>query len=143
MTRNVPSAPEVAGRTSGPGWPTYYSRLKWTIIANAVLSAALVATCLALMDHLPATVWNRVGTVGALSLFYLFLAFRLRNGSARALLRLKFSSVVGVIGVLLVIAVPGDGYPLWIRIEQAVQLLLLLHLAYIVYRPAVREHFHG
>lgn len=125
-----------------PGWHDWYLRLRAATIAIAVLSAVLLVGAIATASTLPVTAWNRVAAVVLLSLFYLFLVFRLGRGSSRALRRLHITVIIGIVGVALVVVLPGQ-YPWWMRVEQAVQLLLLLAMGYIIRRPEVRAAFPG
>ncbi|HEX4249436.1 MAG TPA: hypothetical protein VH008_16355 [Pseudonocardia sp.] len=125
-----------------PGWHDWFVRLRACTITIAVLSAILLVGAIATASTLPVAAWNRVAAVVLLSLFYLFLVFRLGRGSSRALRRLHVTVIIGIVGVALVVVLPGQ-YPWWMRAEQAVQLLLLLAMGYIIRRPEVRAAFPG
>ena len=132
----------VASSRAAASWRPWFVRLRAAVIAIAVLAFALLGGAIATAGTLPPTAWNRVGTVAALSLFYLFLVYRLGRGSKAALLRMHISVVIGLLGVAVVVFLPGD-YPWWMRVEQTVQLVLLVFVAYVIRRPQVRAAFPG
>ncbi|KAB8191066.1 hypothetical protein FH608_031040 [Nonomuraea phyllanthi] len=110
----------------------------------AVLSAGLVAATALLHFVAPSlvnpTVWIRAVGVLVLSLLYLRWAARLRGGSRRVYRRLLWVSVAGSLGIAALALLPGTPYPAWVRVEQAVQGVILLALAWVLTRPAVRAH---
>ncbi|ATL66181.1 hypothetical protein [Nocardia terpenica] len=125
-------------------WRPWYNRLRVLVLVNAVLATILLIGAIR-APHLPSQAWNRVGAAFALSLVYIALVFWLNRGvqtSPVALQRLHRSALFGPIGMLIVICVPGE-YPMWMRGEQVVQLLLLLGVVYIVRRPEVDAMFPG
>lgn len=137
MTRPDAIAPTVAPEDLR----RWHGRLVACVAAVAVLSIALLVGAV-VAPNVPTTAWNRVGTVTALSAFYCFLAYRVRSGSARALRRLHISVVIGIVGVAVVVVLPG-AYPWWMRVEQAVQLVLLLAIGHIITRPQLRAGCPG
>jgi hypothetical protein len=108
----------------------------------AVLSAGLVAATALLSVVDPAVVnpvvWIRAVGVLALAGLSLRWAAQLDRGSRGAYRRLLWVSVAGSIGIALLALLPDSPYPLWVRVEQAVQGLVLLALAWTLTRPAVR-----
>lgn len=74
----------------------------------------------------------------ALSVVYVFLLRALFRGRRWAYKRVILLSAAGIIGIITLLATP---YPPWMRVEQALQVLVLAALLYLVTRPAVRAHF--
>ncbi len=140
-TTDTTAIPTTSSQAAA-GWRPWFVRLRAAVIAIAVLAFALLGGAIANAGTLPPTAWNRVGTVAALALFYLFLVHRLGRGSKVAMLRMHISVAIGLLGVAVVVFLPGD-YPWWMRVEQAVQLVLLVFVAYVIRRPQVRAAFPG
>lgn len=102
--------------------------------ANA--SPAQVA---AVRQALEAATWARLVGVVAVSGLYVWRAAALRRGSRGAYRRLIVICVVGVLGIVYLIA--GGRYPVWMRVEQVIQGLVLLAMLAAVLRPQVRERY--
>ncbi|MFI5913698.1 hypothetical protein [Dactylosporangium sp. NPDC051541] len=106
------------------------------------LSAALLAatSLLAVLD--PATVngvvWIRAGGILALSFLSLRWAAQLRQGNRGAYRRLLWVSIAGTLGIAALALLPDSPFPLWFRIEQSIQGLVLLTLALTLLRPSLR-----
>jgi hypothetical protein len=81
------------------------------------------------------------GTVLVISLVTLGLA-ALVGGNAAVWIR---GTIVAAIAIVVIIALPHDGFPVWMKIEQAVVGVLLLAVAIMVGRRAVRQAYakHG
>jgi hypothetical protein len=88
---------------------------------------------------LQAAVWTRVVAVLVVSGLYIWRAFALRRGSRRAYLRLIWICVIGLLGIIYLIA--AAQYPVWMRVEQVLQGLVLIALLYAVTRKEVRYRF--
>lgn len=89
-----------------------------------------------------AAVWIR-GTIVVASAALTFLfARRAANGSARGFLRLRIVSVVMVVAIAAIIAVPGP-FPLWLKIEQGCCGLLLLAVVVAVNGGRLRSLFRA
>jgi hypothetical protein len=84
-------------------------------------------------------VWTRVAGVIVVSLVYLWLVHRLRRGHRRAYLRVIWLSAAGIVGVGYLILL--GQYPVWMRVEQALQALVLATLLWAVTRKEVRYRF--
>lgn len=91
-----------------------------------------------LKDSYSYSVMTRAVVNIALSVVYVFLLRALFRGRRWAYKRVIFLSAAGIIGILTLLATP---YPPWMRVEQALQALVLATLLYFVTRPAVRAHF--
>jgi hypothetical protein len=107
-----------------------------------VLSAGFVAATAVLSVADPAAVngvvWIRAAGVLLLALMSLRWAAQLRRGSRSAYRRLVWISFAGSIGIAALALLPGSSYPLWVRIEQGLQGLVLVALAVTLMRPAIR-----
>jgi hypothetical protein len=97
------------------------------------------ATVDAVRKTLQAAVWSRVVAVLVVSGFYIWRAFALRRGSRRAYLRLIWICVIGLLGIVYLIA--AAQYPVWMRVEQVLQGLVLIALLVAVTRKEVRYRF--
>jgi hypothetical protein len=102
--------------------------------ANA--SPAQVA---AVRQALESATWARLVGVILVSGLYVWRASALRRGSRGAYRRLIVICVVGVLGIVYLIA--GGQYPVWMRVEQVIQGLVLLAMLAAVLRPQVRERY--
>jgi hypothetical protein len=78
-----------------------------------------------------------VGNI-VVSVVYVFLVRALVRGRRWAYRRVILVGFFGIVGLLLVQATP---YPIWMRVEQLLQALVLGLLVYFVLRPEVRAHF--
>jgi hypothetical protein len=86
------------------------------------------------------SLWSRlVGSV-IVSAVYIWRAFALRRGSRGAYLRLYYIAIIGLVGIAYLIFVSTQ-YPVWMRVEQVLQALVLVGLLIAVSRPAVRDRF--
>ena len=93
-----------------------------------------------LRKTLQAALWGRlVGSV-LVSAVYIWRAFALRRGSRNAYLRLYYIAIIGLVGIAYLIFVSTQ-YPVWMRVEQVLQALVLISLLIAVSRPAVRDRF--
>ncbi|GII32468.1 hypothetical protein [Planotetraspora mira] len=113
---------------------------RWTFTllrANVGLSVVFLGLAFLFRDGLDPVVWIRAAGVLLLALLSLRWAARMRDGARSAWLRMLWVSVVGPIGIAALVLLPGP-YPMWARVEQAVQGLLLLGVAWSVTRPQVR-----
>ncbi|HEX4220896.1 MAG TPA: hypothetical protein VHZ97_00890 [Pseudonocardiaceae bacterium] len=84
--------------------------------------------------------WSRlVGSV-VVSVVYVWRTFSLRRGSRGAYVRLYYVAIIGLIGIAYLIFVSVQ-YPVWMRIEQILQAVVLIGLLIAVSRPAVRNRY--
>ncbi|WP_426508433.1 hypothetical protein ACPPVO_58280 [Dactylosporangium sp. McL0621] len=106
------------------------------------LSAALLAATAILSATDPAAVngvvWIRAAGILLLSLLALRWASQLRTGHRGAYRRLLWVSIAGSLGIAALALLPDSPFPLWFRIEQSIQGLVLLTLAATLLRPSVR-----
>jgi hypothetical protein len=86
------------------------------------------------------SLWSRLAGSVIVSAVYVWRAFSLRRGSRGAYLRLYYIAIVGLIGIAYLIFVSTQ-YPVWMRIEQILQAVVLIGLLIAVSRPAVRNRY--
>jgi hypothetical protein len=86
------------------------------------------------------SLWGRLAGNVVVSVLYVWRSFALRRGSRYAYLRTYYIAIIGLVGIAYLIFVSTQ-YPVWMRIEQVLQALVLLALLYAVSRPAVRARF--
>lgn len=82
--------------------------------------------------------WIKLGSMVLLSLIYVWRTSGLKRGSKRPEIRLYYICLVGLGGVGYLIF--GGEYPVWMRVEQAIQAVVLLALLFVVIREHVRSH---
>jgi uncharacterized membrane protein len=83
--------------------------------------------------------WGRVAGVVIVSALYVWRSFSLRAGKRGAYLRLIWICVIGLAGILYLLA--GAKYPVWMRVEQVLQGIVLISLLITVTRKPVRDRF--
>jgi hypothetical protein len=93
----------------------------------------------AVRKSLDGALWGRLGGVVVVSLLYVWRAFALRRGSRRAYLRLQWICGAGLVGIVYLIV--AGNYPVWMRVEQVLQGLVLISLLVAVNRAPVRARF--
>lgn len=84
--------------------------------------------------------WGRIAGNVIVSALYVWRSFALRRGSRYAYLRTYYIAIVGLIGIVYLVVVSTQ-YPVWMRVEQVVQGVVLLALLVAVSRPAVRARY--
>ena len=110
------------------------------LIGFLVMSVLLAAVTFLLRDHVPGAAWGRVIGLLVASPLYLLVANRMAAGRRWAYRRLRVLSVLGTVGIAVLVSVPGP-YPVWMRVEQGVQGLILLALAVVMAQPAIKSRF--
>jgi hypothetical protein len=83
--------------------------------------------------------WGRVAGVVIVSALYVWRSFSLRAGKRGAYLRLIWICVIGLAGILYLLV--GAKYPVWMRVEQVLQGIVLISLLITVTRKPVRDRF--
>ncbi|HEY4459622.1 MAG TPA: hypothetical protein VGN81_35245 [Pseudonocardiaceae bacterium] len=86
------------------------------------------------------SLWGRIAGNVVVSVLYVWRSFALRRGSRYAYLRTYYIAIVGLIGIVYLVAV-STAYPVWMRVEQVIQGVVLIALLVAVSRPAVRARF--
>jgi hypothetical protein len=90
-------------------------------------------------NALQAALWGRVAGVVVVSALYVWRSFSLRAGKRRAYIRLIWICVVGLAGIIYLLA--GAKYPAWMRVEQILQGIVLISLLIALTRGPVRDRF--
>ncbi|HEX3649347.1 MAG TPA: hypothetical protein VHV49_13035 [Pseudonocardiaceae bacterium] len=90
-------------------------------------------------QSLESAVWGRLAGVVVVSLLYVWRAAALRQGKRRAYLRMIWICVIGLFGIVYLIA--AAHYPVWMRVEQVIQGCVLIALLFAVTRRQVRDRF--
>ncbi len=88
---------------------------------------------------LAGALWIRPASVLLIGLIYLRLAGRLRLGRRRTYLRVLLIGVLGCAGAIYLVI--SAQFPVWLRIGQILQAVVLLGLLFAVTRRDVRAHF--
>lgn len=90
-------------------------------------------------DGLQSALWGRLVGVIIVSALYVWRAFSLRAGKRGAYIRLFGICVIGLAGIVFLIV--GAKYPVWMRVEQVVQGIVLISLLVALARKPVRDRF--
>lgn len=88
---------------------------------------------------LGSVLWIRPVSVLVISIIYIRLAARLKTGRRRTWVRVLVIAVAGFLGLAYLVATAE--FPLWMRIGQVAQGLVLLGLLYAATTKDVRTHF--
>ena len=112
---------------------------------GAVLVLSLATLGVAAVVGSDAPVWVRGTIVAVIAVVLLLLARRAAAGSRGAYRRMLIMSTVAPIAVAVIVVLPHDGFPAWMKIEQSVVGLLLLGAAVLAGRRDVRQAYrsHG
>jgi hypothetical protein len=113
-----------------------YGRVRALFVA--VLAISIATLGVAAVVGSSASVWVRDGIVIVIAALLILLAGRAFRGSRAAYLRMRLTATIAPLATLVIIALPNDGFPVWMKVEQAVVGLLLLAAAVMVGRKAVR-----
>jgi hypothetical protein len=93
----------------------------------------------AVRHALQTSLWGKLAATVLVSALYIWRAYALRRGSRGAYLRLYYICIAGLIGIAALIL--GGQYPVWMRVEQGLQAVVLVALIVAVSRPQVRNRF--
>ncbi|WP_214327729.1 hypothetical protein [Nonomuraea sediminis] len=115
------------------------NKLRNLFVAMLVVSVAALGVAAVLGAEWP--VWVRGGAVAAASAWLISLTGQARRGSRSAYLRIRWISMIAPLGIVLIIVAPDSGFPVWMKAEQGVVGLLLIAVAVLVNRPAVRQAY--
>ena len=80
------------------------------------------------------SLWGRLAGSVVVSAVYVWRAFSLRRGSRGAYIRLYYIAIIGLIGIAYLIFVSTQ-YPVWMRVEQILQAVVLVGLLIAVAAP--------
>ncbi len=109
-------------------------------LAHTPSSAHATPQQLALAHHvMQSALWARLAAMVLVSCLYIWRAHALRNGSRGAYLRLYYICVGGLVGVGYLLST--GHYPIWMRVEQGAQAVVLALLLVAVSRRPVRRRF--
>lgn len=122
---------------AAPEFRTIRTLLLGYLLAGAVaLVGAVVMRNHA--DQINSTVWIRAVVVLISAPVFLAITARAARGSAGAFRRLRIVSIFVAVAIAVIVAVPGM-LPLWMRLDQAVCGLLMVGVAVLANRPALRQ----
>jgi hypothetical protein len=116
-----------------------YAWLRALIGAVLVLSIATLGVAAVIGGSAP--VWVRGTIVVAIAILLLAAAKRAFHGSRAAYRRMRVMATVAPVAIVIIVALPHDGCPVWMKVEQAVIGLLLAVVAVLVSRGTVRRAF--
>lgn len=109
-------------------------------LAHAHLPASATPAEIGMLRRtLQTALWSRLGAMVLVAAVYIWRAYALRRGSRGAYLRLYYICIFGLIGIAYLI-IAGQ-YPVWMRVEQGLQAVVLIALIVAVSRPEVRARF--
>lgn len=108
-------------------------------IAHTHLPAGSTVDLDLLRRTLQTALWTRLASSVLVSGLYIWRAFALRRGSRGAYLRLYYIAIIGILGIAYLIF--SGQYPIWMRVEQILQALVLVTLLVAVSRKPVRDRF--
>ncbi|MDR8414837.1 hypothetical protein MTP10_39680 [Nonomuraea sp. 3-1Str] len=118
---------------------TVWARVRALFLTVLIISLATLAAAPLLGANW--VVWLRGGAVAAAAAWLLALTAQAAAGKRSAYLRIRLITTIAPIGIALIVAVPDNGYPPWMKAEQALVGLLLAAVAIIVNRPRVRQAY--
>jgi hypothetical protein len=132
----------MATRTEGHVDGAFGTIRRLLLAYLAVSVVALVAIVLMRDDaaEVNSTVWVRGIVVAASALLLLLFAARAARGSASAYRRLRIISIVTVVAIAVIVALPG-ALPVWMKIEQGTCGLIMAGVAVLAGRPRLRALF--
>jgi magnesium-transporting ATPase (P-type) len=93
----------------------------------------------AIHQALQTALWSKLVATVLVAALYIWRAYALRRGSRGAYLRLYYICVAGIIGIGYLIL--AGQYPIWMRVEQGLQAVVLIALLIAVSRKEVRYRF--
>jgi hypothetical protein len=120
---------------------TQIKRIFIGMLGVSVLALLVAAVLRDNADLVNWVVWLRGGAVALASLWLISLAGQALRGKRPAFVRIRFISILAPLGIAAILLAPDSGYPLWMKAEQGLVGLLLVGVAILVNRPAVRAAF--
>jgi len=109
--------------------------ISWVIklqILFFTMSIFLLGLTFMFRESINEYVWLRSGGLAILSLVFIRFGLKLRERKHSTYLRVMIISIAGTIGIYAIAISGGDVYPLWMRIEQGIQGLLLIMIIIII-----------
>ncbi|MCO5998100.1 hypothetical protein [Actinoallomurus rhizosphaericola] len=116
-----------------------YARVR--LLFGAVLVLSIATLGVAALTGGGAAVWIRGLIVVAIAVLLLAAARRTYDGSRAAYRRMRVMSTVAPAAIVVIVALPHDGFPVWMKVEQAAVGLLLAVVAVAVSRKTVRRAY--
>ncbi|MFB7191749.1 hypothetical protein ACFCZT_42170 [Streptomyces sp. NPDC056230] len=116
-----------------------YGRVRALFVTVLAISIATLGIAALIGGN--AAVWIRSIIVTAIAAVLISLAGKASCGSRAAYLRMRLMSTVAPLAIVIIIALPHDGFPIWMKVEQAVVGVLLLAVAVMVGRKDVRQAY--
>jgi hypothetical protein len=116
-----------------------YRRVRALFGTVLALSVATLGVAAAIGGN--PTVWVRGAIVTAIAAILILLAGRAYAGSRGAYLRMRLMTTIAPVAVAVIVALPHDGFPAWMKAEQVVVGLLLAGAAVALYGGAVRRAY--
>lgn len=126
-----------------PRRPAAFRAVKLLLGSYLGISALTLVAAILLRGNAaiaPIAVLVRGTIVVGHALLTLFFAVRMSRGAHVGYILLRISSIVMVVAIVVIIAIPGD-FPLWFKIEQGCCGLLLLGAALVTFTKPVRSVF--
>lgn len=115
------------------------SVLSYQLAHTHLPTGATPAEVATIHQALQTALWTKLGASILVAGLYIWRAYALRRGSRGAYLRLYYICVIGILGIVYLIA--SGQYPVWMRVEQVLQALVLVALLIAVSRKEVRYRF--
>jgi cation transport ATPase len=116
-----------------------FKLVMWLLCLFFGLSILLAIMAYTFHDNLPQQVWSRIVGLLVASPIYLVMGYLIHKGKRLAFNRLRISAIVGVAIIGWIVIEPGL-YPMWMRVEQAIQGLVLIGVIVAVHHPTIRAH---
>ncbi|HEX5401261.1 MAG TPA: hypothetical protein VFX16_03055 [Pseudonocardiaceae bacterium] len=115
------------------------SVLNYQLAHTRIPANATPAQLAAIHDALQSALWTKLVATVLVAGLYIWRAYALRRGSRGAYLRLYYICIAGILGIAYLIL--AGQYPVWMRVEQALQAVVLVALLAAVSRKEVRYRF--
>jgi hypothetical protein len=122
---------------------TLMRRVRLLVGGYLTLSLLTVVAIVLLRDHpdlVPPQVWVRGIIVAAAALLMTLFVRQTTRGSRRSYLRLRLTSAIMLVAIIVIIALPGD-FPLWMKVEQGLCGVLLLGVVALINGRRLRSLF--
>jgi hypothetical protein len=105
----------------------------------AVLILSLITLGIAATVGGTSAVWIRGSIVAVIGALLIVFAGRSYRGSRGAYRRMRLMTTVAPVAILVIIAIPHDGFPTWMKIEQALVGILMAAAATMLARKSLRR----
>ncbi|MFD6177337.1 MULTISPECIES: hypothetical protein [unclassified Isoptericola] len=118
-------------------------RRLWAAAGVVSLVALVVTAVLSVVAPAEANwvMWLRGVVITVACFAFARYAGALARGSRAAYVRMRLVATLAPIGVVLLVAAPDDGYPGWMKAEQAVLGVLVAVVAVLLWQRATRAAF--